>query len=334
MFGDSLSQFAAPPLGRRQGVEAEHLRGCGIFFCTNETTMQELTQKQQERLHGQIEQVRTYEHGALQWAKAIYNLKTEGLWESSGKSWGEFCEDTFGYSRRWANECVQAVAFIEGQKVIAETTGEDVIVPTSVSQALKVMKSERGVLTKIQPIKKNNNSLSNMPARLDPTTEITFTKPAPLPGDLRQLLESLERHFNKMIHRPDVTYELMQELRLCYHELRQAQALVQQTLPGFESTEVKVAKFKVPTQEQVLLYCAKAGIAERDGIWFWTKMEGSGWKNGGQKVKSWEKTILAWKIAGYLPSQKVVAANGQMVAREKTLMQKQVDELHRKVEAL
>ena len=65
--------------------------------------------------------------------------------------------------------------------------------------------------------------------------------------------------------------------------------------------------------EQVKLYCAKAGISEQDAEWFWNKMEGNGWTNGGKPVKSWEKTLMAWKLAGYLASQRT-GANGKPLA--------------------
>lgn len=61
---------------------------------------------------------------------------------------------------------------------------------------------------------------------------------------------------------------------------------------------------ETPTLEAVLLACAKAGIASSDGEWFWNHCEGNGWTNNGHPIKSWPRTLAAWKAAGYLPSQK------------------------------
>lgn len=63
-------------------------------------------------------------------------------------------------------------------------------------------------------------------------------------------------------------------------------------------------KFKKPTIEEVKLCCARIGIPESDGDWFWNKCEGNGWTNGGKPIRSWQHTLASWKAAGYLPSQK------------------------------
>lgn len=63
-------------------------------------------------------------------------------------------------------------------------------------------------------------------------------------------------------------------------------------------------KFVKPTLEEVRLYCSKAGISEADADWFFYKCEGNGWTNGGSPIKRWGATLISWKNAGYLPSQK------------------------------
>lgn len=65
-------------------------------------------------------------------------------------------------------------------------------------------------------------------------------------------------------------------------------------------------KKNMPLEAEVVAHCVSEGLPESDGIWFWNKCEGSGWKNAGQPIKSWKGTIAAWKIAGHLPSQKTV----------------------------
>jgi hypothetical protein len=71
-----------------------------------------------------------------------------------------------------------------------------------------------------------------------------------------------------------------------------------------KKTENPPQGFSKPSMEQVKLYCSKAGISMADAEWFYHKCEGNGWKNGGRPIKSWEHTLVAWKTAKYLPSQK------------------------------
>jgi hypothetical protein len=75
-------------------------------------------------------------------------------------------------------------------------------------------------------------------------------------------------------------------------------------MEGNEKNGSEGTKPKHPSLEEVKLYCAKAGIPESDAVWFWNKCEGNGWMNGGEKIKSWQHTLTAWKAAGYLPTQK------------------------------
>jgi hypothetical protein len=64
--------------------------------------------------------------------------------------------------------------------------------------------------------------------------------------------------------------------------------------------------------DEIKLFCAKSGIPESDAVWFFHKCEGNGWTNGGKPIKRWPSTLIAWKAAGYLPSQKPTSTgNGQ-----------------------
>lgn len=76
------------------------------------------------------------------------------------------------------------------------------------------------------------------------------------------------------------------------------------TQPSVEPSKEPLITKKYPPLQEVKLACAKFGIVESDAEWFWYKCEGNGWTNGGKAIKSWIKTIIAWKLAGYLPSQK------------------------------
>ena len=62
------------------------------------------------------------------------------------------------------------------------------------------------------------------------------------------------------------------------------------------------------SESEVVSFCKSLNLPENDGVWFFARCEGNGWKNNGQPIKDWKATIRAWKAAGYMASQKV---NGQ-----------------------
>lgn len=66
----------------------------------------------------------------------------------------------------------------------------------------------------------------------------------------------------------------------------------------------KPSMSKASSIDEVKLFCAEAGISDQDATWFWQKMEGNGWKNGGKQMKNWHMVLTSWRTAGYLPSQK------------------------------
>lgn len=61
---------------------------------------------------------------------------------------------------------------------------------------------------------------------------------------------------------------------------------------------------KKPTLEEIKLFCAKVGLSESDAEWAYWKWDGNGWTNGGKPIKRWTSTIMSWKAAGYMPSQR------------------------------
>jgi hypothetical protein len=62
------------------------------------------------------------------------------------------------------------------------------------------------------------------------------------------------------------------------------------------------------TREDVLLFCRELQLPESDADWFWHKGQGNGWTNGGTSIRDWQATLLSWKAARYLPSQKAADA--------------------------
>lgn len=52
-------------------------------------------------------------------------------------------------------------------------------------------------------------------------------------------------------------------------------------------------------------FCVSVGLPKKDGTACFHKWIGNGWTNGGEPIRDWKATIRSWKVAGYMPSQKV-----------------------------
>lgn len=84
------------------------------------------------------------------------------------------------------------------------------------------------------------------------------------------------------------------------------------------------SKAKAWHASEVAAYFKEIGLPESDGVWFWDKMVGSGWKNGGQKVADWKATVRAWKTAGHLPSSKIGKSSTTPVWRQRELAEEDI----------
>ena len=62
--------------------------------------------------------------------------------------------------------------------------------------------------------------------------------------------------------------------------------------------------FTEPTDTEFEAYCQEKQIERSDKIYLWNHWKENNWTNGGKPILDWKRTIVAWKAAGYLPSQK------------------------------
>ncbi len=51
-------------------------------------------------------------------------------------------------------------------------------------------------------------------------------------------------------------------------------------------------------------FAESLGLPGSDGTSCFHKWQGNGWTNSGKPIRDWRATIRAWKLSGYLPSQK------------------------------
>jgi hypothetical protein len=70
--------------------------------------------------------------------------------------------------------------------------------------------------------------------------------------------------------------------------------------PALRAGSVKEQK---PAQAEMEEFAKSLGLPRTDGQYCFEKWMGSGWKNGGKPIVSWQMTMRSWKTAGYLPSQ-------------------------------
>jgi hypothetical protein len=112
----------------------------------------------------------------------------------------------------------------------------------------------------------------------------------------------------------------------------------EESLPGLA---VGPKRFKKPTMDEVQCFCLLINVPRGDAEWFWHKCEGCGWKNAGKAIVDWKATIRAWKLAGYLPSQKpsrelsVINPNGTVISgADKMIFQKEYERVENAIRTI
>lgn len=307
------------PLGV-QDTGAKHIFEGAAFS----RTVMQLTAKDQQRLTTLESIVREQEFGMLRWAKALWEIKISGLWKSTGESWPDYCQETFGYSRTKAYEWISAIEFVENQKLIAQTTGETFTEPSGIKEAIR-QKRVRPADAKILQVTENKPTLSKpVSAKLVPDGQIEYSKPPPMPLTFRQEVSELVRILDGLLM-GEGGFALSQKFRHAVAIAKHIQQEVQAELPGMAE---QFPKFKRPTSQQVIEYAATISISASDAEGFFDLKNGIGWKD----VKDWQSTLRSWKKYGYLASQKQAAKNGHPTG--KTLAQQDIERMKAKVERL
>jgi len=132
-----------------------------------------------------------------------------------------------------------------------------------------------------------------LPARVDHNLPLMFSIPPALPGPLAERIASrvkvaLDEYF--ATGKTSVAINVLQEIQTALGE----------PLPEPE----KVKPRSKGTLQEIIGFCVSQGLPPTDGEWFYYRCEGNGWYNGKAKIKDWPATIRAWKLQGYMPSQK------------------------------
>lgn len=157
----------------------------------------------------------------------------------------------------------------------------------------------------------NEQKEKPMAARKDPQHDCMWVPPEPPPvprGAALALFEHAFRLLEQAQRNEGVAANPL--FNKAVAELRQVRVSFQSVLPGILDQVPAVKPRSRATVEELKAYCVSVGLPAEDGAWFFDKMEGAGWKNGGQSVKDAYATIRAWKAAGYMASQKRGASNG------------------------
>jgi len=109
-------------------------------------------------------------------------------------------------------------------------------------------------------------------------------------------------------HRPARLKEIRKLYGRSKNVLRTIQERSKNLKPTNLTNQTKPTNLTNPARasslSEIISYCAEKGLPSTDAEYLWNKWEESGWKLGNGKIKDWRKVVTAWKIAGYLPSQK------------------------------
>ncbi len=158
--------------------------------------------------------------------------------------------------------------------------------------------------------------------------DVEMHKPAPLPVAVAAVRPPVSAALYNEIHaivnyckkaeskEPGIIH--FEGYRHLVQMLKQLENRVQIILPGMEAMFAADEKGKPRcTSAEAESYCSSIGLPADDGTWFFDKMQGCGWKNGGESVKDCFATIRAWKRAGYMASQKRAQSNSHGKPPEK-----------------
>lgn len=92
------------------------------------------------------------------------------------------------------------------------------------------------------------------------------------------------------------------------------------------------------TIEEVKIFCLSIELPTTDAEWFFYKCQGNGWKNNGEPIKDWKATIRAWKVGGFMPSQKVgfkaQAAASTTTGADKVILGKEYERTNARMETI
>jgi hypothetical protein len=108
-------------------------------------------------------------------------------------------------------------------------------------------------------------------------------------------------------------------------EVQLVHGACQLELPGMPLPENTNGSAK--SEEEVVAFCLANGISGPDGVWFWRKCKGCGWKNAGRPMRDWKMTLLGWHAKGNIfPSQTQALLRNNGKPPEASLQQKIMNE--------
>jgi hypothetical protein len=229
-----------------------------------------------------------------------------------------FCQSNYGWSADYVRRVVRAIEFNQGQRLVQTTTGEAAPVAASVREAESLKRKSKPITLEIMPARKDHSQLT----RYVPPPPMPPPLPVASRVDVRHDLFCAIEYADKLLHRVDMTYDALRVVRHLMEMLGRVQVAFAAELPGLECVAGGRAKSR-GTQEKIVAFAVKElGLKAVDGDWFWNKMLGSGWKNGGIPIADWEAVMRTWQTMKVFPSQKVVV-NGKVVVKDQALADKQ-----------
>lgn len=81
-------------------------------------------------------------------------------------------------------------------------------------------------------------------------------------------------------------------------------AAEQPAKPAKEPKPKPDSKARPESREEFDAYFREQGLLPRDAEYAWNKWEENGWKNGGNAIKDWRRTVITWKSGAWFPTQK------------------------------
>lgn len=146
--------------------------------------------------------------------------------------------------------------------------------------------------------------------------------PLKIPLDVHRRILALRLDMHRLLSLK--LFSTSEQFRRCVSLLDDIESELRTSAPGRGKTLVEVFKSR-GTVGECTEFAVDLGLLPNDGEWFYYKMIGCGWKNGREPVKDWRAVMRAWKLAGYMASQRQ-GMNRNPTVHQRTIMEREVDQ--------
>lgn len=264
---------------------------------------------------------------AYEWGLALRDMRESKLYLTEADSFQEWCQKFCGKSADAVRGIIWRSEQKEARRLVESTTAEPIgpiglitsqeHINYSSSKFGQIMSAHRD---RTQPVKMGSPSTSDtveITSKVEPAKHPSIVE---FPPDARVMVHQALKLAQRLLK--ESGFALSSEFRHITALLEKVDVMIQ---PELFPTAPTKQKSRGSLVEVVTYFVQELKLPASDGEWFFSKAEGSGWKNNKVPIVDWRSTARAWSLAKYLPSQKQAAGNGKLNGAELMVRQKELE---------